>query len=490
MENQQSQPGTSLVTERARPRRSRLLRRVVLASAAVAGAGALVGGVLMLLPGKPPAHRPPAPAPAPGPPRALTAVTAGVPAALSALAATIGDREARLRTHPADAMAWAVLGTAYVEQGRLTADVTNYPKAERALRSSLRVKGEKNAEALDGLAALENARRDFAAAKDWGEQALRAAPKRWTSYPPLIEAYNGLGDYEATRKTLDKLMALKPGGAGRPAVMAQAAAVYRDRGWREDASAQLSDAAAIARTPAEQAGYLERSGQLAWERGDREDALRHFEAAVRLDPEQSAALAGQGRALAALGRSGDALKAYQAALAKRPSPQYTLELGELYESLGMGQEARAQYELVRVRAARDTAAGVDDELLLGQLEADHEDPADAVERLRDEYEWQPGIEVADALGWALHRAGDDTQALKFAVIATDKAHGGGVLSALYAYHRGVIERELDLDGSARRHLQQALRINPYFSPSRAASARELLRELGEPGEDGMPPDVM
>ncbi|MET8247245.1 tetratricopeptide repeat protein [Streptomyces sp. NPDC005202] len=461
-----------------RRRRPRLLWRVLLAL--ITGA-ALLGAVWLVLPSQRHAVKAPAPAPAPGP-GALTAVTAGVPAALPDLAALIGNRERHLRAHPQDARAWAVLGTAYVEQGRRTALAANYPKADKALRTSLHLRPKGNAEALDGLTALANERRDFRAARTWGEAALKLEPKRWTTYPLLIDAYTGLGDYQAARRALDRLVKLRHG----PAVMARAAGVYWDRGWREDAAAQLSDAAAAATTPAERAAYLEQAGRMSWERGDLKDALRHFEAAVRLDPDQRAALAGQGRALAALGRTSQALNAYHKALDKQPSPAYALELGELYESLGLGQAAEEQYDLLLTRVRQDAAAGVDDELVLGRFEADHGDPESAVERLREEWRRQPGTAVGDALGWALHRAGEDTEALKFAEAATDKEKGGGVRSALYAYHRGMIELDLELSGPARRHLEEALRTNPYFSPLQAPEARAALRALGEPAVEEVP----
>nr|WSY54549.1 tetratricopeptide repeat protein [Streptomyces sp. NBC_00886] len=477
MENEQRSPGTSLAA--ARKRRSPVLRRVLIAT--VAGC-VVVGGLLVLLPDGPR----PAPAPAPGPKaQALTAVTAGVPAALPDLAALIGDRETRVRARPRDARSWAVLGAAYVEQGRRTGEALYYPKAEEALRTSLKVRAKGNdasAVALDGLAALANERRDFRAARGWAEAAVKLAPRRWTTYPLLMDAYTGLGDYKATGRTLEKLLELHSG----PAVMARAAAVYRDRGWREDAAAQLADAAARATAPAEQAAWWQRAGELAWERGDREVALRHFEAAVRIDPDQREALAGEGRALAALGRTSEALNAYQVALAKQPSPQYALELGELYESLGLAQAARVQYDTLRALVTKDAAGGVDDELVLGAFEADHGDARDAVRRLRGEWTRQPGIAVADALGWALHRAGQDGEALKFASVATDKVHGGGVRDALYAYHRGMIERELEKDASARRHLQEALQINPYFSPLRVPPAQAALAALGEPPDEPLP----
>ncbi|MYS88409.1 MULTISPECIES: tetratricopeptide repeat protein [Streptomyces] len=471
MENQQEGPER----RESGPGRRVRARRVLIAS--VAGC-AVLGGVLVLLPWGRPAE--PAP-PSPGA-LAMAAVGAGVPAALPDLAELIDEREKRVRTRPKDATSWAVLGAAYVEQGRRLADPGYYPRAEKALRTSLAVRPERNVRALAGLAALSNARRDFPAARRWGEAALKLEPRRWTTYPLLIDAYTGLGEHAAAKRTLDRLTELRSG----PAVLARAAAVYRDRGWREDAAASLADAAAGARAPAERAAYLERAGQLAWERGDLEDALRHFREAVRLDPDQRAAQAGQGRVLAGLGRTTEALNAYQVALAKQPCPRYALELGELYESLGMPEAARVQYDLLRERVRGAAAGGADEELVLGQFEADHGDPRSAVRRLRAEWKRQPGTEVADALGWALHRAGRSGEALRYAVRATDGEGGGGVRSAVYAYHRGMIERELERYGAARRHLAEALRINPHFSPLHAPAARAASEALGEPPDEELP----
>ncbi|GAA3506100.1 hypothetical protein GCM10019016_132150 [Streptomyces prasinosporus] len=332
------------------------------------------------------------------------------------------------------------------------------------------------------MAVLANARRDYAGARAWGEAARKLEPERWTTYPPLIEASAGLGDDEESGAAAGEARELRSG----PEVMARAAAVYRDRGWREDAAAKLTDAASAAGEPAERAAYLERAGQLAWERGDREDALRRFREAVRTDPDQRAAQAGQGRVLAALGRTTEALSAYRTALAKHPRPEYALELGELYESLGMRQAADARYALLRERVRLAAAHGADEELVLGRFEADHGDAEAAVRRLRAEWKRQPSTEVADALGWALHRAGEHEEALPFAVRATEGTEGGGVRSALFAYHRGMIEDSLERYGAARRHLTEALRINPWFSPLHAPRAKEALARLGEPSVQAGP----
>ncbi|MEU6844823.1 hypothetical protein ABZ930_23410 [Streptomyces sp. NPDC046716] len=458
-------------------RRSPAVRRAVVA--AVTGC-AVLGGVLVLLP-----DEKPAPAPLPGPAgRAVIAAAVGAPAALPDLTALIGEREARVRTHPRDGLSWAALGAAYVERGSRTARTDDFPKAERALRSSLAARPRGNVEALDGLAALAAARGDWRGAREYGEAAVKLAPKRWSSYVPLVDGYRGTGDYKAADRTLEKLSGLSS-GAGT-AVTLRTAAVYGDRGWREDAAAVLADASARAGTPAERAALLQRGGDLAWDRGEPADALRHQDAALAADPAAHGALAGRARALASLGRTAEAVKAYRLALAKRPEPGYALELGELFQSLGDERAADAQYAALRARVAAQRAHGVDDALVLGRFEADHGDPEAAVERLRAEWSRAPGIAVADALGWAYHRAGDEDAAHWFLRRATDRQKGGTVRNASYSYHLGAVERELGLYGAARRHLGEALRINPGFSPLYGPEARAALNAVGSPPEGGVP----
>lgn len=451
-------------------RLSPAVRRALIAS--VAGC-VVLGGVLVVRPGSGGKAAPPALGPAG---RAMAAAGAGVPAALPDLTVLIGEREAHLRKHPGDDHSWAVLGAAYVERGRRTADSSYYPRAEEALRTSLKTRQEGNVQALTGMAVLANARHDFRGAKKWAESAVALSPKRWSTYPALIDAYSGLGDAKGVGKALETLKELNSGTS----VMARSGQVYRDRGWREDAASKLMDAAALAEGPAEQAAYSYQVGELSWERGEPTESLRYYEAALRADPDHHPSLAGKGRALAALGRTAEALRFYQNALVKQPAPQYALELGELYESLRLTPAAQAQYDVLRARVKQEEVNGVNDERILGLFEADHGDADAAVDRLRKEFKRHGSPEVADALGWALHRAGEDKEALKYAKRATEK----GPLSAVFAYHRGQIERDLGKYGPARRHIGEALRVNPHFSPLLAPEARDAMDSLGDPPDGG------
>ncbi|MFF3750016.1 tetratricopeptide repeat protein [Streptomyces sp. NPDC002018] len=471
-----------------KPEQVKQVRRAALA----AGVGAaLVGGVLLFVPDhdRPAALSPEA--------RAMAAAGAGTPASFQDLTALIRDREAWLRTHPKDGEAWAVLGAAYVERGARRADSAYYPKADQALQRSLATEvasderggagrlggpgedgkaGESadygNPAALVGLARLANARHDYATARKWAETVRKQRPDDWTPYPVLIDAYSGLGEYKAAGDALDRLKELH---SGTP-VLERAATVYRERGRRADAAAKATEAAETARTPEEKASALHTLGQLSWDQGRPTEALGHYDAALAAAHDHPASLAGRARALAALGRTNEAFQVYDAVLAKLPLPEYALELGELYDSAGLNGDAQTQYERLRKRIEKAQAHGVNEELVLARFEADHGNPEGAVERLRAEWtRSHRNMYVADALGWALHRTGRSDEALGYARKATRQ----GLRSALFSYHLGEIERALGMRGPARGHIEEALRINPYFSPLLAPKAREALDLLDD-----------
>ncbi|MER5863554.1 hypothetical protein [Kitasatospora sp. NPDC002040] len=171
-----------------------------------------------------------------------------------------------------------------------------------------------------------------------------------------------------------------------------------------------------------------------------------------------------------------ALRDYATAAGRVPLPQYLLELGELHESLGNTGQAGEQYRLLAAEHRLAAAAGVVDDLALGEYQADHGDPAVAVRLLRGEWERRRSVLVADALGWALHRNGEDREALGLA----EQARRTGWPNARFRYHQGEIERALGLRDAAREHLAEALRIDPHFSPLHAPRARAALDALADP----------
>ncbi|NBM20773.1 tetratricopeptide repeat protein [Streptomyces sp. GC420] len=389
--------------------------------------------------------------------RPVTALRTLSPASRTALVLTLASA----------ALAGGVLALAPPEGISSPAALAGLPGAPAEMRGP----ALRKAEALAARAARANERGDFRAARAWAEKARRTAPGHPTAYQVLADAYTGLGAYKEASRTVWKLAGLRPGLQASLLTARE----YRVRGLREDAEGALGAAMDAASTPTERAACLFRLGELAREQGEDADALAYFERALRLEPRLHEALAGRAAVLAALGRTGAALADYARAVSGSPRAEYLLAWGELLESLGRLEEAEKQYTRLR--------AGGGDVVTRGLFETDHGDPAAGVRLL--EAEWRRGIrsvELADALGWALHGIGAHGEALAYA----RKAGRLGTRSALFVYHRGMIESSLGLPGPARRHLAEALRINPRFSPLGAPTARETLAELGEPTDGGGP----
>ena len=71
-------------------------------------------------------------------------------AAVDPVAKDIVTQQTRLKTVPGDWTAWAGLAADYVQEARITADPTYYPKADGAVARSLQIQPHDNFLALTG----------------------------------------------------------------------------------------------------------------------------------------------------------------------------------------------------------------------------------------------------------------------------------------------------------------------------------------------------
>ncbi|WUH90204.1 hypothetical protein OG900_08860 [Streptomyces sp. NBC_00433] len=404
---------------------------------------------------------PSAPLSAPGGDRA--------PSGPLSMGAVITKLQAGLRQQPADASGWAQLGSAYVEQARLAVDPTLYPKSESALRRSLAIQPRGNTAALTGMAGLANARHQFAQARDWADKAVAVDPYAWAPYGALNDALTQLGDDDAAQTAVQHMLDLHPSTES----FTRASYTLELHGRTTEAAQALQRALDDASSPADVAFCQHYLGELAFNTGRPQQALGHYRQALAADATYTASLAGSARAEAALGQADRAVTDYRTAIARVPQPQYVLEFGELLQSLGRDGEARTEYGVLQAEQKLFAANGVVDDLNLGQYQADHGDPKLAVTLLTAEWDRRHSVLVADALGWALHRAGRDAEALPLA----RQADRLGWRDALLRYHRGVIEQSLGDDTGARTDLAAALAANPHFSPLSAPDARTRLARL-------------
>jgi Flp pilus assembly protein TadD len=115
------------------------------------------------------------------------------------------------------------------------------------------------------------------------------------------------------------------------------------------------------------------------------------------------------------------------------------------------------------------------DLEIALFDADHKvDLEQGLAAAQSEWGRRQSVHVADALAWELYANGQPAAALEYA----DRALHLGYRSAMFYFHRGMIERTLGRTADARRDLRQALAINPYFSTLWSKPAARILASLG------------
>jgi tetratricopeptide (TPR) repeat protein len=428
-------------------------RRRLLPSVAAVAAVALVALVVVGLATGPATPPPPAPQPVG-----------------DRLTASIEQLRDRLRRVPDDPTTWAELGAAYVEQARALANPAYYPQAQGALDRSVQLRPDGNAPALVGLGALANARHDFAAARRYGEDAVALNPASLEAYGVLADATTQLGDTTAATAAVQRMLDLRPGVAS----FTRASYELELHGRTDDARAAMQRALEAATSRDELAFCHYHLGELAWGTGGLDEADDQYARGLAAVPGDPALLQGRAKVLAARGRTDEAVEGYRLLTARVPLAQYLLEYGELLESAGRVDEARAQYRLIAEQQRLYAAQGSSDDLAAAQVAADHGDPAEAVRLARAEWDRRNSVFTADALAWALHRAGRDAEALPYA----EQAAQLGRRDATTTFHHGMILAALGRTGEAIGALDEALRTNPHFSPLHAPAARQAIDALG------------
>ena len=103
-------------------------------------------------------------------------------------------------------------------------------------------------------------------------------------------------------------------------------------------------------------------------------------------------------------------------------------------------------------------------------EADHGDPRRAVALARRAWAAAPSVRSADALGWALTRAGRPAAGLAWA----RRALRLGSLDAGFRFHAGMSALAAGRRAEGRRHLRVALRHGLATRPWQAQRAERAL----------------
>jgi hypothetical protein len=165
------------------------------------------------------------------------------------------------------------------------------------------------------------------------------------------------------------------------------------------------------------------------------------------------ASAGLAKVDVARGELGRAIVRLRGVVARLPLPEHVVALAEAERAAGRARAARRDLELVRAEQQLLARSGVNTDVETALFQADHGSPARAVVLARRAWVAAPSVRSADAMGWALTRAGHARQALPWAA----RALRLGSRDPSFNLHAGLAARAAGKRDLASRRLTLARR---------------------------------
>jgi tetratricopeptide (TPR) repeat protein len=425
------------------------MRRILIAFIATF-AVALPVAILMARGGAPP-NEPAAEAlPPAAPPNASTDVR-------------IRDLQATVRAAPKRADGWTLLAGAYLQKVRETGDAGFYVRAQGAVDRALTLRPG-DAAALTQRSALELSRHDFRDGLTDARRARAAAPSINQPFGVLVDALVELGRYDDAGRALQEMVDRDPNLAAYARV-----SYFRElHGDLPGALSAMRAAVSAGGAVPEQDAYVRSLlGGLELQRGRVAAAARAYRDAVAAQPGYPAAEAGLAQVDVARGRLVPAIARLSRVVERLPLPAYVIALGEAQAAAGHRAEARRTFDLVSAEVMLQQRAGVNADVDLALFKADHGSPREAVELGRRAWAAAPSVRSADALGWALLKAGHARAALGWA----RRALALGSRDPVFLLHAGLIARAAHRPDVAARRLAGARAGRAALS----AGLREQLR---------------
>ena len=359
----------------------------------------------------------------------------------------------------------AELAAAYLQKARESGDPSFYSRADGVLKRAL-ARGPEDPAELAEAAALAAGRHDFRDAERLARRARSLAPDSIGAFPVLVDALVELGRYREAERTLQRMVDLKPNLPAYARV-----SYFRElTGDLEGAAEALELAIAAGGPVPENVAYVQSLlGSLELNRGRLAEARRAYAAALTAVPGYAPAEAGRARLAARSGDLRGAIARWRRLVERLPLPEYVIGLGEAELAAGRRAAGRRDLMLVQVQERLLASAGVNTDVELAIYEADHGDRDRAVTLAREAWAQAPSVRAADALGWALTRAGRVDDGLRWA----RRALRLGSLDPTFRYHAGIAAGNT---AEGRRNLRVALKHGLDAYPLHANRARAALED--------------
>jgi tetratricopeptide (TPR) repeat protein len=360
---------------------------------------------------------------------------------------------------------YAALGDAYLQKAREIGDPGYYTRAERGFDAALQ-RDARNVTAVLGEGTLAGLRHEFGEELRLGLEASRLEPGI-ASLPVIADAQIELGRYGAAAQTIQRMLDRKPNLTSYSRL-----SYYRELSGDVDGAVEAMSRAASAGGAPENTAYVQvLLGDLELQRGRNAAARGAYTAAMRSMPGYAAGMVGLARVDAAGGELGRAAARLRSASDRLPLTATLTLLAEVEAKRGRAAAAqtalataRAEQQLYRAARTRPDAEAV-------LFEANHGSPRTAVALGRRVWTTAPSLRSADALGWALTRAGRPAAGYEWA----RRALRLGSRDALFRLHAGVAAERAGLARDSARHLAIARSARAALSPAALALLEKARR---------------
>jgi tetratricopeptide (TPR) repeat protein len=382
----------------------------------------------------------------------------------------VAAAETAIARNPGAVRAHVDLAMALARRARETSDPAFYTQAEEALGRALE-KAPDDYEALRARVWIRLGQHRFADARDEAQRLQKRAPDDLLIYGFLGDANMELGDYAAAEEALQWMLNLRPGNV---AGLTRGAYFRETTGYVSGALAFMIEA--FERTPVDEsedrAWILTQIAHLQLASGSVAEAESSAQRALGLFPGYHYALAQLAAVRTAQGRHDEAAALLSERYQQAPHPENLYDVGRALERAGRKAEARAAYALFEQKAVAESASpdNCNRELIAYYVAEGR--AQDALRLAEREVGRRRDVHTLDAYAWALHASGRFAEARA----QIDAALAVGTKDARLLYHAGVIADRAGDRASARKHLDEAARVNA--SSEVAAEVARLRKRLG------------
>jgi len=385
------------------------------------------------------------------------------------------DRTLRYYQHlvqrqPRNAKTYYLLGDAYIQKARESADATYFTLAEQALRKALELTPHYS-QALRHLAYALYSRHAFQEATEYATQAIALDPHDRHAYGVLGDAYLEIGRYAQAQEMYQRMLHLDADLYTYSRLAGMKSLLGEPQGAIAELEKAIQEGQSQGR-PRESIAWVQwQLGNEYFALGNVTAAASQYTAALETFPRYYRALAGLAQVRVAQQRYEEARTLYHQAMTIIPLPDYAAALGDLYTKLGRPEDAHRQYALVEYIGYLNALNQVLYNRDLVVFYVDHDRQLDtALALARQELEVRQDIYAYDLLAWTLYKHDRPQEALP----SMQEALKLGTQDARLFFHAGMIWYRLGETAQARAYLQRALATNPHFHIFHAELASRTL----------------